>query len=87
MIKFYNGMPILIPNVIFIENEDFYVSYNKKDKKIYGSDTTAIVLADMSKFYILNGDHSKNLMGLNLNDCLEYFRKNIELKNFYSDDL
>lgn len=44
-----------------IERENFYISYNFGDVGIYGSTTTAIVIGQMQRFYILKGDHRKQL--------------------------
>jgi hypothetical protein len=66
----------------------FYISYNDKDIADYGCDTTAIVIGQMEKFYILNGDHRKeysNIVDQGINKCLEYFEKNIDKRNKHSD--
>ncbi|ABQ28941.1 hypothetical protein [Acidiphilium cryptum] len=44
------------PNLI-LNGNGFYVSYNDFDRGIYGGDTTALVLGQMERFFILNGDH------------------------------
>jgi hypothetical protein len=66
----------------------FYISYNNHDTDLYGSDTTALVLGQMEKFYILNGDHRAQyatLIESGFDACLEYFRANISLINMRSD--
>ena len=73
------------PNRIVSEKPDFYISYNNKDRSIYGSDTTAIVTANMNLFLILNGNHSKQLAGKTFPECLEYFWANIAHVNKFSD--
>lgn len=42
-----------------IDGDGFYVSHNDHDvaPSLYGGETTALVLGQMEKFYILNGDH------------------------------
>ena len=78
--------PIYPPNTV-IEKKGFYISYNCVDIAIYGSDTTAIVLDNMSKFLILNGDHRDAYKGLDYDACVQYFKDNAHLKNNeYSDD-
>ena len=55
-------MPTLMPTIIPSPNsttdgDGFFVSYNSRDAAIYGADTTALVVGQMQKFYILDGDH------------------------------
>ena len=75
------------PNLI-LNGNGFYVSYNDIDRDIYGGDTTALVLGQMERFYILNGDHRAQYAALierGFDACLAYFRDNMELMNFRSD--
>lgn len=95
----YKGIPIINYNSIIGENnakikvdgktyDGFYVSYNSYDVKVYGDVTTALVLGQMQKSYILNGDHRegyKNIIKDGFGKCMEYFRKNIASINQYSD--
>ena len=78
----------LTPNEIK-DFKDFYISYNLVDSNIYGSDTTAIVIGQMEKFYILNGNHSTELEKIakesGLQGCLDYFNNHSDLINKYSD--
>jgi hypothetical protein len=77
------------PNHV-IDAGGFYVSYNACDAGIYGSDTTALVLGQMEKFFILNGDHRavyRGLMNDGLDACMGYFRANVAKVNRYSDKL
>lgn len=88
-------------NVIVAENNEtfifnnakyngFYISYNDIDVNIYGDITTALVLGQMQKFFILNGNHSANykkLINNGFSACIDYFKNNIELINKYSDKL
>ena len=70
--------------------DGFYVSYNDYDVGIYGTDTTAVVVGQMERFYILNGDHRSAYQGLiasGLDACLDYFRTNTDVVNFRSDRL
>jgi len=86
--KNFNGIPLLIPNSVSFDSEEFYVSYNNYDEYIYGCDTTALVLGQMQHFYILNGDHRKAYEALTsqgFTACLEYFKNNSNLKNKYSE--
>lgn len=71
-----------------IQGNGFYVSYNSYDLSIYGSDTTALVDNDMTKFFILNGDHQKeykDLINQGFNQCYEYFLAHIDQINRYSN--
>lgn len=83
--KTFDGIPCLVPNVVEQHDKSFYVSYNNYDTGIYGSDTTAIVLNDMSRFTILNGDHRKNLKGFSYPEAIEYAMQHEEQINKYSD--
>lgn len=86
-IKTIEGHPIMVPNKV-VQCNKFYISYNNYDTDIYGSDTTALVLGVMEKFYILNGDHRKNYNALKdkgFEACFEYFKNNSDLKNKNSD--
>lgn len=65
--------------------KDHYISYNWKDTDIYGSDTTAIVIGQMQRFYILNGNHWENLVDLSFEDCIAYFERNANLINKMSN--
>jgi hypothetical protein len=68
-------------NVATDNFKDHYISYNWKDTYIYGQDTTAIVIGQMQRFYILNGNHFENLKELNTQEAFDYFLKNQELIN------
>jgi hypothetical protein len=66
----------------------FYISYNDKDIAGYGCDTTALVVGQMEKFYILNGDHRNqylNIIDQGIDRCLEYFKENVGERNKHSD--
>ena len=69
---------------------DFYVSYNPSSRD-YGSDTTALVLGDMDKFYILIGDHRKQydaILSKGWDACLDYYKANMaEFGHKFSDKL
>jgi hypothetical protein len=67
------------------ESKDHYISYNFGDRSAYGSDTTAIVIGQMQRFYILNGNHVDKLKGKSFLECMEYFNKNSDLVNKYSN--
>ncbi|WP_234041628.1 hypothetical protein [Erythrobacter aureus] len=78
------------PNQITSEADEFYVSFNSRDWRIYGGDTTALVWGQMQKFYILNGDHTaayKTLEGQGWEAHLAYFRENYDQINKLSDKL
>lgn len=70
--------------------EGFYVSYNNYDIGFYGCKTTALVLGQMQKFFILNGDHRKQyeeIIEQGFHECLSYYKDNINNANKYSDTL
>lgn len=89
----YNSVTNESPESIEIDGKlykGFYISYNNYDRRIYGDVTTALVLGQMQKFYILNGDHRKQYKELiehGFDKCLEYFKANISQVNKYSDEL
>ena len=75
------------PNLI-TQAADFYVSYNPVDVSIYGDVTTALVVGQMERFYILNGDHQaayRDLIPQGFNACLDYFIEHIGEMNHRSD--
>ena len=85
----FGPCPILIPNET-TEADGFYISYNNHDVAIYGSDTTALVVGQMEKFYILNGDHRAAYSALiekGFDACLDYFAGNLSAMNEFSDKL
>jgi hypothetical protein len=80
---------ILIPNTV-IEGNGFYITHNARDTAQYGCQTTALVLGEMEKFYILNGDHRQQYMALidqGFDACLSYFKAHLDQINKYSDQL
>ena len=80
-----DGITINVPNIINDTNEGYYVSYNNYDTRIYGCDTTAIIIDKTSAFLILNGDHRDSIKGLNLEDVCKYFHNNKDLQNKMTD--
>ena len=81
--------PVCIPNTT-MDGDGFYVSYNDHDTAIYGSVTTALVLGQMEKFYVLNGDHRamySKLIAHGFDACLGYFEANIGEINKYSEKI
>jgi hypothetical protein len=80
------GVPLGVPNVTDDTPVGYYVSYNNYDRRIFGCDTTAIVIDKTSAFLILNGDHRDALKGLSLDDACAYFHANVDKKNYRSDD-
>ena len=86
---FIGGIPIQVPNEVRQNDPSFYVSYNSSARD-YGSPTTALVLNDpqMSKFYILCGDHRKQYeVAGNWDACLAYYVSQPDLQHKYSDKL
>lgn len=83
------GFPVLIPNQVK-DHDDFYISYNNYDTGIYGCDTTALVVGQMEKFYILEGDHRKaydKLAGQGFDACLKYFMDNADVMHRFSETI
>lgn len=73
-----SGIPIFTPNDVYRYGENWYVSYNNRDTAIYGSDTTALVLEQPTKFLILNSNHIAQYAeifasGGDYYDCMAYF--------------
>ena len=65
----------------------FYVSYNY-ETRTYGCVTTALVVGQMEKFYILKGDHRAAydaLVSQGFDKCFEYYKANIAESHNYSD--
>jgi hypothetical protein len=82
-----NNSPIEMDFKIY---EGFFISYNNYDINLYGCITTALVLGQMQKFYILNGDHRKQyeeIIEQGFHKCLSYYKDNINNANKYSDTL
>lgn len=68
--------------------DGFYISYNNTDIYIYGGDTTALVVGQMEKFYILRGNHQQQyakLMDKGLEACLSYFYEHMDEIHHYSN--
>lgn len=99
-VQVYDDIPVFEPNSVVVQDESeirmdgktyegFYVSYNSHDRDSYGDVTTALVLGQMEKFFILNGDHRAGYTAAaaegGFEKCLEYFKKNPGLVNKYSE--
>ena len=91
MIKYFNGIPINIPNTIVKDSkeENYYVSYNPSARD-YGVDTTALVVTignnERQVFYILEGNHEKQYGNCkDLKECVKYFKDNEEHKHKFSE--
>ena len=96
-----NGIPIVNYNDVVFQSDEkiryngkeydrFYISYNSHDTEIYRSETTALVLGQMQKFFILNGNHCVSLEKLakeNLNHCIAYIHENKSKLNKFSDEI
>lgn len=81
--------PVFTPNSV-IDGEGFYVSHNDHDHASYGGETTALVVGQMEKFYILRGDHRKAyaaLISRGFEVCLDYFKGHPDLTHPYSNKL
>ena len=91
MIKFFNGVPIMIENTITqsSKKENYYISYNPS-RRDYGVDTTALVITigdnERQLFYILKGNHKEQYASCkNLKECISYFINNKEFAHAFSD--
>lgn len=86
-----NGLPgMSSPSATLVDDSEvFYLSYNDRDVAIYGSDTTALVLAQMLRFYVLKGDHREALASAKEKGfvaCMEYVKQNKD-QIHHSDDI
>jgi hypothetical protein len=80
---------VFIPNAV-MDGDGFYVSHNDYDHGAYGGETTALVVGQMEKFYILKGDHRQAYEPLIIEGferCLDYFKGCPDLQHQYSDKL
>lgn len=99
-LEMLEGVPIPVRNTVIMCDEDkliewngktyegFYVSYNNCDIAEYGDVTTALVLGQMQRFYILNGNHLdayKQLIDKGFGACYEYFMQHESQINTLSD--
>ena len=91
MIKYFNGIPIIVNNTITknSKEEKYYISYNPS-KRDYGVDTTALVITigdnERQVFYILKGNHSGRYENCeDLKECINYFVNNKERTHAFSD--
>ena len=81
-VVFKGGIPVSIRNSTW-KGDGFHISYNSHDIALYGCDTTAIVVKNWN-FYILNGDHTEQLIpliGEGLDACLKYFNQHPDQHN------
>ena len=73
-------------NQVSKEDTDFYISFNFGDSDCYGDVTTALVIGQMQRFYILNGDHREQYSKCeSFKDCVEYFLSNSDKVNKLSN--
>ena len=78
----YEGGPIGVPNRVTKKEKTYHISYNNVDTDAYGCDTTALHINETSQFLVLNGKHTDNYNACNtLQDCIDYFYKNLEQAN------
>ena len=79
---------VRLPNRVTKKEKTYHISYNDVDisPDAYGCDTTALYINETSQFLILNGDHTDHYNACNtLQDCIEYFYKNLEQANSKSE--
>lgn len=86
-VQFLGGMPMHVPNEVMEVSKDFYISFNASSRD-YGCPTTALVLGQGDKFYILCGDHRKAYAGMTtFDECLTYYKSLPDQHHAYSDKL
>lgn len=87
--------------VIEDSQTDWYTSYNNVDTRIYGCDTTALVISNQIKttfkkdkvyhgdnFYILKGDFREEYSKCNcLDEAIEVYLNNIKKRSKYTQDI
>lgn len=86
---FIQGIPVSVPNEVRQNDPAFYISYNASSRD-YGCPTTALVrdTPQMSKFYILCGDHRKQFEDAGTWDaCLAYYASLPDKQHKFSDKL
>ena len=86
--EYIKGMLVSTPNRLTKQTKEYYISYNNYDTgdDMYGCDTTALYINETGQFLILNGNHIHNYNKCNtLQDCIDYFYKNIEQANTKSE--
>lgn len=80
-------MNLISPNVVAQTDTHFHISYCASSRD-YGSDTTALVLAD-NVFFILNGNHAAELLNSakarGLAGCVTYFIEHVKQANHHSE--
>ena len=80
------GVPIFVSNDT-IDGDGFYVSCDSHCSA-YGTPTTALVVGQMEKFFILKGNHMSayaERIPQGLEACMAYYRENKNLIHPYSD--
>lgn len=65
-------MMTIAPNYVH-DFGDWYISVNHVDHWHYGGPSTAIVIGQMEVFYVMKGDHDKELAGRCLGEAMHYF--------------
>jgi hypothetical protein len=81
-----NNLPVEVDSKTY---GGFYISYNYSHRD-YGCVTTALVLGQMQKFYILKGDHRKQYAEIfkqGFDKCLDYYKDNIADSHKFSDKI
>lgn len=91
MLKYFNGIPVLVENTISKESKEeaFYISYNPSHRD-YGVDTTALVITignnERQVYYVLKGNHSKPYEECTtLAECLSYYTEHESEIHSFSD--
>lgn len=86
-----DGIPMFVPNYTY-SGDGFYVSFNDRDRHLYGDVTTALVSSSpdgrWTRFLVLNGDHRQayfDLIPQGLDACVAYFEAHLDQISSYSD--
>lgn len=87
-----NFVPLQSDEIIKFDSKEyggFYISYNNYDIAEYGCATTALVVGQMQKFFILKGDHRdayNKVFSEGFDACLSYYKDNLSLSHPHSKE-
>ncbi|WP_090739327.1 hypothetical protein [Paenibacillus sp. Mc5Re-14] len=82
-----DGRLTMEPNITN-EFKGFYISHNPYESA-YGGETTALILGQGQRFYILKGDHRKEYQGFlsSFTECMNYYCNNPNKLERFSDNI
>jgi len=89
--------PLSVPNrtdEVETGSSHWYISFNSRDRSVYGAITTALVIGQGEVFLILNGDHRQQYYDIingkidgkidgrsRLEKCIMYYQENKDKQN------